>query len=160
MLRLNCWYDFSAKKGSRRRGLASRRISIECSPTPSVGARLRLTARLRRPLSPSPPCSTSKGSRWRDRRSLRASGAPPQRPGTSPCRTRRGFVPYPGLFGGIRHHHASRRAAWAQSILRQARLRAVRSNERFSNIGRLMVSHLLGLCGIGSRTATYSGHYT
>src|SRR5262244_3279098 len=36
------------------------------------------------------------GSPWRDRRSLRASGAPPQRPGTSPCRTREGLVPYAG----------------------------------------------------------------
>jgi hypothetical protein len=37
--------------------------------------------------------------------------APPQRPGTSPCRTRQGLVSYPGLLGGLRHHHASRRAA-------------------------------------------------
>src|SRR6516164_6809086 len=49
------------------------------------------------------------GSPWRDRRSLRAFGAPPQRPGTSPCRTRQGLVPYEGLFGGLRHHHASGR---------------------------------------------------
>ncbi len=101
------------------------------------------------------------GSPWRDRRSLRASGPPPQRPGTSPCRTRQGLVPYPWLFGDLRHHHASRRAAaWAQSILRQARLRAVRSNERFSDIGRLMVSPPSWPMRNGSRTATYSGHYT
>jgi hypothetical protein len=91
---------------------------------------------------------------------LRASGAPPQRPGTSPCRTRQGFVPYPGLFGGLRHHHASRRAAAsAQSIIRQARLRSVRSNERFSDIGRLMVSPTW-LMRNGPTGGTYSGPYT
>jgi GNAT superfamily N-acetyltransferase len=47
-------------------------------------------------------------------------------------------------------HHASRRAAaWARSILRQARLRAVRSNERFSRRWTLDgLAHLLGPCGM------------
>ena len=36
---------FFREEGFGRRGLASRRISIECSPTPSVGVRLRLTVR-------------------------------------------------------------------------------------------------------------------
>ena len=155
MPRLNCWCGSSAREGSRPRGRASLRISIECSPIRCVGVRLQLMARRRKPLSPSLPCLRRMGSLGRDRRSLRAS------PGTSPCRTRQGLVPYPGLFGGLRRHHASRRAAaWAQSILRQARLRAVRSNERFSDIGRLMVSPPSWPMRNGSRTATYSGHYT
>jgi GNAT superfamily N-acetyltransferase len=53
---------------------------------------------------------------------------------------------------GLRHHHTDgRAAAWAQSILRQARLRPVWSNERFSNIGRLIASPPTWPCGMVHR---------
>ena len=98
--------------------------------------------------SPSRPWSTSKGSPWRDRQSLQCfqssaakawhvalSNTPrlcavPKAVRRSPSPSRQQGAP-----------------ASAQSILRQARLRSVRSNERFSDIGRWS-AHLLGLCGM------------
>jgi hypothetical protein len=88
---INCWSVSFGKKSSRRRGLASWRISIECSPTPSVGLRFRLTARQRRPLSLSPPCCTSNGLVWA-RSAIFTCFRSAAATDTSPCRTRQGLV--------------------------------------------------------------------